>query len=169
MRRTASRSWKALAILLFLGFEVVAHFALRDSLGVAAVSGLIHATVNLFLLWYFARTLHAGEQALITRLARRVHGFLPPEMEAYTRRVTVAWCVFFAGQVAVSLLLLAFAPLQIWSTFVNLINLPLIALMFAGEYLYRRLRFPHHPRASIARILRAYADDAVESKSVKAL
>ena len=169
MERTASRSWKALAILSFLGFEVLAHFTLRDWLGVAAVSGLVHAAVNLFLLWYFARTLRAGETALITRLARRVHGFLPPEMEAYTRRVTAAWCAFFAAQVTVSMLLLAFAPFELWSMFVNLINLPLIVLMFAGEYLYRTLRFPDHPRASIARVLRAYAEDTVDSKSVKAL
>lgn len=169
MEHAGSRSWKALAVLSFVGFEVLAHFTLRDSLSVLAVSGLTHATVNLFLLWYFARTLRGGEQALITRLARRVHGFLPPEMEAYTRRVTAAWCAFFAGQVAVSMLLLAFAPLESWSMFVNLINVPLIVLMFAGEYLYRRLRFPDHPRASIARILRAYAEDTVESKSVKAL
>ena len=169
MERAASRSWKALAILSFLGFEVLAHFTLRDWLGVAAVSGLVHAAVNLFLLWYFARTLRAGETALITRLARRVHGFLPPEMEAYTRRVTAAWCAFFAAQVTVSMLLLAFAPFELWSMFVNLINLPLIVLMFAGEYLYRTLRFPDHPRASIARILRAYAEDTVDSKSVKAL
>jgi uncharacterized membrane protein len=169
MERAASRSWKVLAILSFVGLQVLVHFALRDSLGVAAVSGLIHAAVNLFLLWYFARTLRAGRQALVTRLALRVHGSLPPEMVAYTRSVTLAWCGFFAGQVAVSMLLLAFAPLEIWSMFVNLINVPLIALMFAGEYLYRTLRFPNHPRASIARVLRAYAEDAVESKSVKAL
>src|SRR4051812_3450352 len=130
MERTASRSWKALAVLSFVGFQVLVHFSLRDRLA-AALSGLTHATVNLFLLWYFARSLRAGDQALITRLARRVHGSLPPEMEAYTRRVTLAWCVFFAGQVAVSMLLFAFAPREIWSMFVNLINVPLIALMFA--------------------------------------
>ena len=169
MERAASRSWKALAILSFVGFQVLAHFTLRDSLGVAAVSGLTHAAANLIVLWYFSRTLRSGKEALITRLARRVHGFLPPEMEAYTRRVTLAWCAFFAAQVAVSMLLLAFAPLQIWSMFVNLISVPLIAVMFAGEYLYRRVHFPNHPRVSIARVLRAYADDAVESKSIKAL
>jgi uncharacterized membrane protein len=77
--------------------------------------------------------------------------------------------VFFAGQVAVSALLFTLAPLEAWSVFINLINLPLIVLMFAGEYLYRAIRFPHHPRASIARVLRAYAEDAVDSKRAKAL
>jgi uncharacterized membrane protein len=169
MERPAGRAWKALAILSFVGFQFLAHFALRDSLGVAAISGLTHAAANLILLWYFGRTLRAGREPLVTRLARRVHGFLAPEMVAFTRRVTVAWCVFFAGQVAVSILLLSFAPFEIWSMFVNVINVPLIGLMFAGEYLYRMLRFPDHPRASIARVLRAYAEDAADSKSIKAL
>ena len=169
MERAASRSWKALVVLSFVGFQVLAHFTLRDSLGVVAVSGLTHATANLVLLWYFARTLRAGKEALVTRLARRVHGVLPPEIVAFTRRVTAVWCAFFAAQVAVSMLLFAFAPLQIWSMFVNLISVPLIGLMFAGQYLCRMVRFPDHPRASVARILRAYAEDAVESKSIKAL
>ena len=169
MQRAASRSWKALVVLSFVGFQVLAHFALRDRLGVVAVSGLAHAAANLILLGYFARTLRAGEEALVTRLARRVHGVLPPEIAAFTRRVTVAWCAFFAGQAAVSMLLFTFAPLQIWSMFVNLFTVPLVGLMFAGQYLCRAVRFPDHPRASIARILRAYAEDAVESKSIKAL
>src|SRR3954470_25083053 len=151
MERTASRAWKWLAIVAFVAFQLLAHFVLRDSLGVLAVSGLTHAVANLLLLWYFASTLRAGREPLVTRLARRVHGSLTPEMAAFTRSVTAAWCVFFAGQVAVSLLLLAFAPLEAWSTFINLINLPLIALMFACEYAYRAIRFPDHPRASIAR------------------
>ena len=151
--------WKALLVLSFLGFQVLAHFILRDSLGVAAVSGLTHASVNLVLLWYFARTLRAGDEALVTRLARRVHGSLAPRLAVYTRRVTVAWAMFFAAQVAVSIVLFAFAPLELWSMYVNLLNVPLIALMFAAEHLYRRLRFPDHPRASIGRVLRAHAGE----------
>ncbi|HYL90866.1 MAG TPA: hypothetical protein VEU32_19110 [Burkholderiales bacterium] len=155
MERAAGHSWKALLVLSFVGFQVLAHFILRDSLGVAAVSGLTHAVANLVLLWYFARTLRAGNEALVTRLARRVHGSLAPPLAAYTRRVTIAWCAFFAAQVAVSILLFAFAPLELWSMYVNLLSVPLIALMFAGELLYRRLRFPDHPRASIGRVIKA--------------
>lgn len=169
MERTASRAWKWLAIVSFIAFQLLAHFVLRDSLGVLAVSGLTHAVANLLLLWYFARTLRAGSESLITRLARRVHGTLQPDMVAFTRRVTLAWCVFFAGQVVVSGLLLAFAPLEAWSMFINIINLPLIVLMFAGEYLYRSIRYPNHPRASITRVLRAYGEVAVDSKRAKAL
>jgi len=156
MERAASPAWKALLVLSFVGCQVLAYFILRDSLGAAAVSGLTHATANLVLLWYFARTLRAGKEALVTRLARRVHGSLAPPLEVYTRRVTVAWCAFFALQVVVSILLFALAPRELWSMYVTLLNVPLIALMFAGEHLYRRLRFPDHPRASIGRVLKAF-------------
>jgi uncharacterized membrane protein len=68
--------------------------------------------------------------------------------------------VFFAGQVAVSALLLAFAPLSAWSLFVNVLNVPLIALMFAAEYLYRVTRYPDHPRTTLPGMLRAFVRDA---------
>lgn len=128
--------------------------------GLAFTYGVPHAAAYLFLLWLFARTLRGGQDPLVSRVARRVHGTLAPEMEAYTRRVTLAWCVFFAGQVAVSVLLLAFAPLEAWSLFVNVLNVPLLALMFTAEYLYRVTHYPDHPRATLPGMLRAFVRDA---------
>jgi hypothetical protein len=158
MARAARRIWKALIILSFIAYQLLAHFVLRDSLGAAAVSGVSHAAAFLALLWYFGRTLLGGREPLITRLARSVHGSLPPEIVAFTRRVTAAWCVFFASQVLLSALLFAFAPFEAWSLFVNVLNLPLLALMFIGDHLYRAIRFPDYPRPSIARVLRAFVE-----------
>ena len=67
------------------------------------------------------------------------------------------------------MLLLAFAPFEVWSMFVNLLNLPLLVLMFVGDYLYRAIRFPDHPRASIARVLRAFAEVTSDPEGTKAL
>jgi uncharacterized membrane protein len=145
----------AIALVTFL-----AHGA---GLGVAALYGVPHAAAYVFLLWLFGRTLLGGRDALITRLARHVHGALPPFMEAYTRRLTFAWCVFFAAQLAVSALLLAFAPLETWSLFVNVLNLPLVALMFTGDYLYRVLRYPGTRQSSIATAVQAYARERLSS------
>ena len=169
MERAARRSWKALVILLFLGYQFLAYFVLRDSLGAAAVSGSTHAAAYLIMFWYFARTLRDGREPLITRLARSVHGSLPPEIAAFTRRVTVAWCAFFAAQIVISMLLLAFAPFELWSMFVNLLNLPLLVLMFVADHLYHAIRFPAHPRASIARVLRAFAEVTSDAEGTKAL
>lgn len=155
-----------LLIVLAAGAAVYA-LAHQDGLGLAVTYGVPHAAAYLFLLWSFGRTLRHGSEALITRLARRVHRTLPPYMEAYTRRLTIAWCVFFATQVTLSGLLFTFAALDAWSLFVNVLNVPLLALMFAGEYLYRVALYPDYPHASIARALRAFAQDASISTGAK--
>lgn len=132
----------------------------RDSGGLVAFNGISHAAAYLFLLWYFGRTLAAGAEPLITRFARKVHGGLLPVMETYTRRLTVAWCAFFAAQLLVSALLYLFTSLETWSTFVNLLNLPLLLLMFVGEWAYRVLRHPDHPRVTIEEAVRAFSSDS---------
>jgi uncharacterized membrane protein len=139
----------------------------QDRLGLAAVSGISHATAYLFLLWFFGRTLTPGTQPLVTRLARSVHGALPPEMEQFTRNLTIIWCVFFTLQLVASALLFEFASLELWSAFVNLLNLPLLGLMFAGQWLYRNLRHPGFPRASTWQAIEAFTKDASLSKSTE--
>lgn len=135
--------------------------------GLVAAYGLPHAGSYLLLLWYFGRTLRRGQEPLITRLARRVHGTLPPYMETYTRRLTAAWCLFFSAQLVCSPALFVLASVDTWSLFINLLNLPLVALMFIGEYLYRVLRFPSYQHASIATTIKAFTKDASLSGSVR--
>jgi uncharacterized membrane protein len=139
----------------------------QEQLGLAAVSGISHATAYLFLLWYFGRTLARGKEPMIARFARNVHGTLQPEMELFTRKLTIAWCVFFAAQLIASALLFAFAPLDTWSLFINLLNLPLLALMFAGQWVYRLVRHPNFPRASVWQAIEAFTKDASLSKSAE--
>lgn len=108
--------------------------------------------INLGLGAFFARTLRAGREPLITRLARveRAHSRLPfpEEMARYTRRLTQIWVAFFALNASVTLLLASTAPLAAWSFYANVLNVPLLAAMFAAEYVYRRRRFPAHPHVS---------------------
>ncbi len=131
--------------------------------GLAAAYGSPHAVIYLSLLWLFGRTLWYGNEPLVTRLARRVHGTLPPKLAAYTRRVTIAWCVFFTAQMAGSALLFAFAPLEIWSLFINVLNVPLLVLMFSGEYGYRLIRHRDFPPASFFDGIQAFSNDAAQS------
>jgi uncharacterized membrane protein len=81
--------------------------------------------------------------------------------------VTVAWCVFFAAQLIASALLFALAPLNAWSLFINLLNLPLLALMFAGQLVYHMVCHPNCPRASIWQAIEAFTKDASLSKSTE--
>ena len=139
----------------------------QDRLGLAATSGISHAAAYLFLLWYFGRTLARGREPAITRFARRVHGALPPAMELFTRRLTIAWCIFFSAQLIAAALLLAFAPLGAWSLFINLLNLPLLAVMFVGQMVYRAIRHPDFPRASLLQAVQAFTKDTSLSNSAE--
>jgi len=132
-------------------------------LGLAALYGVPHAAAYLFMLWLFGRTLVRGREPLVTRLARHVRGTLPAALEGYTRRLTLAWCIFFAAQLAASALLLRFGSLESWSLFINVLSLPLVALMFAGDYLYRVIRYRDMPHGSITNAVQAYAKDRASS------
>lgn len=151
------------AILLIAG--VVLYLAEQEQRLGQAAYGIPHAAINVFLLWFFGRTLLRGREPLITRFARILHGTLVPQIEVYTRRVTIAWCVFFAAQAIASVLLFRFASASTWSLFINFLNLPLVGLMFIGEYGYRVIRYPDHPHVSIPKAIQVFSKDFSVSKS----
>ena len=124
--------------------------------GVAAGAWLGHAALYSALLGLFTGSLRAGKTPIATDLAQRVRGRLRPDMIAYTRRVTVAWCCYFAIQLLASALLLLAAPVTIWSVFVNILDLPLLAIMFLGEYTVRLIRFRGDDHASLTDMVRAW-------------
>jgi uncharacterized membrane protein len=104
----------------------------------------------------FGRSMAAGDVALCTRLADRLHGPLTPREVRYTRQVTAAWACFFGALTLTILALYLFAPLAIWSLFVNFIALPLIALMFVVEYAVRRHALPETDRPGILASVRVF-------------
>jgi uncharacterized membrane protein len=104
----------------------------------------------------FGRTLKPGREPLCTRLAAMVHGPLAAPVARYTRRVTLAWTMFFVGIVCVSTALFATTSMVVWSTFANYLSLPLVALMFAAEYACRRFALPDMRRSSPLDAMRAY-------------
>lgn len=123
--------------------------------GLLAVAGLSHLAVFGGLLALFGATLLPGQTPLATRFARRLDPGFHAGMASYARAVTWAWCAFFAGQLLVSLLLLLLAPAAAWSWFINVLDLPLVALMFIGEYGVRRLRFRGHRHVPLPALVRA--------------
>lgn len=122
------------------------------------VSALTHWAIYGGLLVTFGSTLRPGRDALITAMARRLHGPISDELALYTRRVTWAWCGFFAVQLTTSVSLFAFAPLVVWSFFVNVLDIPLVAAMFGAEYLCRLRCLRDPPRHSLAAIIDMIVD-----------
>jgi uncharacterized membrane protein len=106
----------------------------------------------------FARSLLPGRTPLCTRWADILHGPLPPAVALYTRNTTAAWAVFFALIACVSLLLYQHTPLRVWSAFSNFATVPLVVLMFIGEYAVRRKRLPAEHRTGFLESVRVYLD-----------
>ena len=149
--------WRALSI--GAGIGIVAATILLPPPGAldpAAFYLVEYAGVQFALATLFGLSLRDGAEALVTQLARRVHGPLPGAIERYTRQVTVAWTVFFIAMAATAMLLFGLAPRAIWSAFVNLCTAPAIALMFIVEYAVRRRRFPWFEHVSIFEGMRAF-------------
>jgi uncharacterized membrane protein len=162
--RMVGKLWWPLLALAFAGVIYYVAAGGHGRVGLLAVNGLSNATLNLFLLWLFGRTLLRGQEPLISQISRRINGELKPDVVAYTRHVTIAWCCFFGMQVTTSLLLYTFAPISAWSFFINVLNLPLLILMFVGEKTYRTLRFPNHPKTSILKAIEVYSKDFAAPK-----
>jgi uncharacterized membrane protein len=146
--------WIALAAMMAL--VTVSWHSARG--GLLAASGISHFAIYTGLLVLFSGTLVEGREPLITTIAWKVRGALTEEMVAYTRRVTWAWCFFFAGQLVVSLALFLFAPDTVWSLFINVLDLPLVATMFMLEYAYRLRRFWNYSHGSIADVVRIFTE-----------
>lgn len=120
--------------------------------------------MQLVLMVSFGRTLLAGRQPLCTRFSEALYGPVTPPHARYTRQVTVAWTLFFAAMVLVSTLLFFWAPLTIWSIFSNFLTLPLVALMFIVEFAIRRRVLPDMKNMRILDAVRAFRDDAAQSR-----
>jgi uncharacterized membrane protein len=119
-----------------------------------------HVAIHVLLAFVFGLTLQVGREPLVTALARRVHRGLTPDMVAYTRKVTVAWTLYFVVVAALSLVLYAAAPFAAWAAFANLVTPLAIVVMFLGEYLLRYRLHPEFERATLAQAVRAYANRA---------
>ena len=97
-----------------------------------------------------ARTLLPGATPLVARVAAIWRGDLDTQVARYTRRVTVAWAIFFAIMAIESAILALFAPTHIWSLFTNCINYLLVLLFFVVEYQLRFHFLPRHEHLSFA-------------------
>lgn len=118
---------------------------------------LEHAGANLVLGVVFGRTLAAGREPLCTRFARLIHGSLPAEVERYTRRVTLAWTVFFALLFSLSCALYLGRLLAAWSLLANILSPLLIVAMFVVEYAIRLRALPHWERVGILGGVQAFS------------
>ena len=179
MTRTPPSAWSAVGlltpmlVLLAIGAWRNGHrvWSLCAAAGIAALAfqaatggGLAperlyllqYVAIHLALAVWFGSTLRRGRRPLISLLADRVHRGLTPAMETYTRKVTVAWTVYFVAMATLSLGVYAVAPFAIWATYANLLTPLAVVLMFAGEFTLRYRLHPEFERATMRDAIRAY-------------
>jgi len=113
--------------------------------------------INLALAFVFARTLQGGREPMISRFARIERGTLEPELRVYTRALTIVWVAYFLIAAALSLAFALFAPLTVRPAAVSLGNAAGVAVLFVGEYGYRRMRFRRYWHASPLTLVRIVA------------
>ena len=98
--------------------------------------------VNLCWLAFFAASLFSTPA--VELFARMKYPLLPVGAQRYCRLATRAWCVFFIANAAVALDSALFRSDAWWALYNGAIAYGAIALMFAGEYIARRLYARRH-------------------------
>ena len=112
----------------------------------------------------FATSLRPGQVPLISRIATTMRSDLTPEILTYCRRLTIAWAALFALLTVMSVVLPLLDDPVLWSFSANFGNYLAVAVLFAAEYGYRRLRFPQQQhlsfRAHLRQVLATYPQAA---------
>ena len=156
--RAGQHGLVAVAALLLAGLCAQAVFGVKVSAPRLYLAQ--HVGVHLFLAVGFGSTLRAGQTSLITTMAARVHQNFTPAMAVYTRKVTLAWTLYFIAMALTSVALYAFASFEAWARFANLLTPIAVALMFGIEYLLRYHWHPEFERTSVADAIRSYRHGA---------
>ena len=139
----------AAALIAWYWRALRAHFVWLYLLQQVGLYGLLGIT--------FGRTLGRDRVPLCTRVALLVHGTLALDALRYTRRLTIAWTLFFALITAAMLLLFRLAPLALWSTFANFGAAALVIVMFLIENRVRRRLLPDMAHVGVIATIRASA------------
>ena len=113
--------------------------------------------VNLALMALFGKTLLSGATPLVSRVASLWRGTLDTVVSRYTRRVTIAWTIFFALMALESIGLALFAPVHVWSLFTNFLNYVFVLLFFVIEYQLRFYCLPNHKHLTFRAFCRLLA------------
>ena len=125
--RNAGRWWTAAMIAL----AVVTAYS-HSSLPMK----LYPVFINAAMLAAFGATL-LRPPSMVERFARIREPDLSPHAVAYTRRVTMVWCAFFALNGSAALATALWAPLRIWVLYNGIVAYILTGIVFAVEYAFR--------------------------------
>lgn len=141
----------AVAVYLFLSRSSTEH----GTLALAAL--LVPALPAIFLCAVFALSLRPGREPMIARIARAMEKEeIPSRLRAWLRGVTLVWCAFFGASALLTIGLALFAPLAVWTAWQGVGVQAGIALLLAGEYVIRKIRYRWYRDGVLDRFWRRY-------------
>jgi uncharacterized membrane protein len=133
MRRLAHfRTWGAAFLLAAIGLIVL--LTLSPQLAARAYP----VAISLSVAGVFAVSLRFPP-TMIERFARMTEPDLPREGIVYCRKVTVVWIGFLLGNASISAATALWGSLAQWTLWNGLLSYLAMGILFAGEYLVRRL------------------------------
>lgn len=153
--------WVAIGLAALLAWRAR---AARDSTSLAAAAGvaalgaasvlmgsalplkLYPVLVSAALLLVFGMSVR-HPPTVIERIARLTDPQLSPQGVAYTRRVTIAWCVFFVCNGGIALATVLWGSDEVWLAYNGFVSYIAMGAMFAGEWLLRRRHLASVPVA----------------------
>ena len=141
-----------LTLAFVSGFSWVSHAVIVAAIGLSLGAALANdetllrlypAGISLALLAVFALSLWSPP-TVIERLARLRRGVaeLPADAVRYTRHVTEVWCAFFALNAAIAAWSAVAASREVWALYNGFLTYVAMLVLFFGERVVRRLRFP---------------------------
>ncbi len=83
---------------------------------------------------------------LIEHFARMVKPELSPAELAHCRAWTRIWGLYLLALAAIGLCLARWAPLGVWTVYVGVVSYVLVGVLFAVEYVIRKIRFRDYGR-----------------------
>ena len=89
-----------------------------------------------------------GGGSIVEGFARLQKPDLSPAEVAYCRTVTWVWCAFFVANGTVAAVLALSGRQGLWALYTGAIAYVLMGILFAGEFLVRRSKFPLAPRGT---------------------
>ncbi len=96
----------------------------------------------------FTYSLLPGNEPIVTAIGEAARGPLGDAMRSYTRGVTQMWAGVFCCLLVVAIGTLIRGDLRLWSLINNVVIYPFMALLFVGEFWWRKYRFPAHDHPS---------------------
>ncbi len=96
------------------------------------------------LLIVFSQSLLPNHIPLVTDIGEKARGPLTERMRNYTRSITILWTVMFAVLSLGAFFTAWLGTPEVWSLLTNVINYFVVGLLFFGEFLYRKWKFPEH-------------------------